>query len=180
MHIFLLDLVSWIIFGGEHKLWSFSLCNFLHSSGISSLSVPNIPLCSTLHTQPTRHLRLPQCCWYKSQVFWDRKSSARFTLKNRGSTLLRKSCKISAIRQGVTPRYNFFLLLPTWYTNYIKLIYCNLCKRTRNLCIKLVIIKKLYYDARPIKYQSRCPGTVVCIQTFALWSLEEKRLSTGR
>ena len=25
--------------------------------------------------------------------------------------------------------------------------------KTRNLCIKLVIIKKLYYDARPTKYQ---------------------------
>jgi len=32
-----------------------------------------------------------------------------------------------------------FLLLPTWYT-----------KR-----IKLVIIKKLYYDARPTKYQEK-------------------------
>ena len=33
------------------------------------------------------------------------------------------------------------------------LILCNLCEWTRNLCIKLVIIKKLYYDARPTKYQ---------------------------
>jgi len=28
MHIFLLDLVSWITFGGEHKSWSSSLWNF--------------------------------------------------------------------------------------------------------------------------------------------------------
>jgi len=33
------------------------------------------------------------------------------------------------------------------------LILYNLCEWTRNLCIKLVIIKKLYYDARPTKYQ---------------------------
>ena len=32
---------------------------------------------------------------------------------------------------------------------------CNLCKWTRNLCIKLVIIKKLYYVARPTKYQKQ-------------------------
>jgi len=30
----------------------------------------------------------------------------------------------------------------------------NLCEWTRNLCIKLVIIKKLYYDARLTKYQN--------------------------
>ena len=35
------------------------------------------------------------------------------------------------------------------------LILCNLCELTRNLCIKLVIIKKLYYDAWPTKYQDR-------------------------
>ena len=30
-----------------------------------------------------------------------------------------------------------------------------MCKRTRDLCIKLVIINKLYYDARPTKYQDQ-------------------------
>ena len=32
-------------------------------------------------------------------------------------------------------------------------VLCNLCEWTRNLCIKLVVIKKLDYDARPTKYQ---------------------------
>jgi len=62
-----------------------------------------------------------------------------------------------------------FLLLPTYtqiscsFTqNHIKLnsstcfernpLICNLREWTRNLCIKLVIIKKLYYDARSTKY----------------------------
>jgi len=36
---------------------------------------------------------------------------------------------------------------------YRNLILYNLCEWTRNLFIKLVIIKKLYYDARPTKYQ---------------------------
>jgi len=35
------------------------------------------------------------------------------------------------------------------------LILCNLCEWTRNLCIKLAIIKKLYYDVRPTKYQDQ-------------------------
>ena len=33
------------------------------------------------------------------------------------------------------------------------LMLCNLCEWIRNLCIKLVIIKKLYYDARSTIYQ---------------------------
>ena len=99
MPTFLLDLVSWITYGGEHKSWCSSLWHFLQSPGISSLSDPNIPLCSTLYTQATRHLRLPQCCWYKSQVFWVRKSSACLTLKT-------EAVHSFAIRQGVTSRYS--------------------------------------------------------------------------
>jgi len=40
------------------------------------------------------------------------------------------------------------------YKKERNLILCNLCEWTRNLCIKLVIIKKLYYDALPTKYQN--------------------------
>jgi len=39
----------------------------------------------------------------------------------------------------------------------------NLCEWTRNLCIKLVIIKKFYYDARPTKYQD---VTMCCEQDW--------------
>ena len=54
--------------------------------------------------------------------------------------------------------YVQFASLTWWWVDcaqnmYRHLILCNLCEWTRNLCIKLVIIKKLYYDARPTKYQ---------------------------
>jgi hypothetical protein len=38
------DLICLLIFGEEYKLWTYTLCNFLHSPVISSLLGPNILL----------------------------------------------------------------------------------------------------------------------------------------
>jgi hypothetical protein len=46
-HLSHLDLICLIISCDEYKLWSYLLCNFLHSPVTSSLLGPNIPL-STL------------------------------------------------------------------------------------------------------------------------------------
>ena len=35
-----------------------------------------------------------------------------------------------------------------------------MCKRIRDLCIKLVIINKLHYDAQPAKYQEMRIGSL--------------------
>jgi hypothetical protein len=43
-HVSLLDLICQMIFGGDYKLWSSSLCNFLHSHVTSFLLGPNILL----------------------------------------------------------------------------------------------------------------------------------------
>ena len=43
-HPILLDFVTGTIFGEQYRSLSSSLCNFLHSPVISSLSAPNIPL----------------------------------------------------------------------------------------------------------------------------------------
>ena len=46
-HLFLLDLITWTIFGEEYRSLNSSLCSFLHSLVTSSHLGPNIPL-STL------------------------------------------------------------------------------------------------------------------------------------
>jgi hypothetical protein len=39
-HLILLDLICLLISGDEHKIWSYSFCNFLHSPVTSSLLRP--------------------------------------------------------------------------------------------------------------------------------------------
>jgi hypothetical protein len=43
-HLSLVDSITLIIFGGQHNLWTYSLCNFLHSPVTSFLLGPNILL----------------------------------------------------------------------------------------------------------------------------------------